>query len=131
VPALEDQRPAETFAEVACEIVRRVPAGQVVTYGQVAALAGRPSGARQVGYLLAALPDSTGLPWHRVINSRGEVSPRSAGGGIDEGFQRHLLEEEGIEFNESGRIDLERYRWQPTLRVSRSSGPQDLKTSRP
>ena len=51
------------------------------------------------------------------INARGEVSQRSSGGGIPEGFQRHLLEEEGVVFDQSGRIDLERYRWEPRIEV--------------
>ena len=108
---------AEGFADRVRRIIRTVPEGRVATYGQIAALAGRVSGARQVGYILAALPDSADLPWHRVINARGEVSPRSLGDGLREGFQRHLMEEEGIEFDDNGRVDLERYRWQPSMMI--------------
>ncbi len=97
-------------------VVRRIPAGRVATYGQVAALAGIPRGARQVGYALHALPDSAaGVPWQRVINAKGEVSPR-AEGGWREGYQRHLLEEEGVEFDDRGRLDLARFRWEPEER---------------
>ncbi len=110
-------RGGEVFLDIVRDLLRRVPEGRVVTYGQLAALAGRRGSARQVGYILAALPDSTDLPWHRVINARGEVSRRGSGGGIPEGFQRHLLEEEGIEFDQRGRIDLDRYRWEPNVRV--------------
>jgi methylated-DNA-protein-cysteine methyltransferase-like protein len=105
------------FEDVVREILRRVPEAVVVTYGQVAALAGRPRAARQVGHILSALPETTDVPWHRVINASGEVSPRGSEDGIREGFQRHLLEEEGIEFGPSGRIDLARYRWEPELSV--------------
>ncbi len=92
-------------------VVRRIPAGRVATYGQVAALAGLAGHARQVGYALHALDQGSDVPWQRVINARGEVSPRATPGW--EGFQRHLLEEEGVEFDHRGRIDLERYRWEP------------------
>ena len=91
-------------------VVERIPRGRVATYGQVAALAGAPRHARQVGYALHDLPTGAELPWHRVINARGEVSRRSAPGW--DAFQRQLLEAEGVEFRR-GRIDLERYRWEP------------------
>jgi methylated-DNA-protein-cysteine methyltransferase-like protein len=93
-------------------VVREIPSGRVATYGQVAAVAGLPGHARQVGYALHSLPEGSDLPWHRVINARGEVSPRSEGGW--EHFQRHLLEEEGVLFNEAGRVDLKRFRWEPS-----------------
>lgn len=92
-------------------IVERIPQGQVATYGQVAALAGFPGNAREVGFALAALPEGTELPWQRVINARGEVSPRRESG--RDGFQRHLLEEEGVPFGPGGRVDLERFGWEP------------------
>ena len=90
-------------------VVRRIPRGRVMTYGQVAVYAGLPGHARQVGYALHALDDDT-VPWHRVINAQGRVSPRSTPGW--EGFQRQLLEAEGVTFNERGAIDLRRYRWE-------------------
>ncbi len=91
-------------------VVRRIPEGRVATYGQVAAEAGLPGHARQVGYAMYALDDDT-VPWQRVINAQGRVSARAEPGW--EGFQRHLLEEEGIEFNDRGVVDLSRYRWDP------------------
>lgn len=92
-------------------VVRRVPEGRVATYGQVASLAGRDGHARQVGYALHALPRGSDVPWQRVVNARGEVSPRSEPGW--EGLQRAILEDEGVEFDVRGRIDLGRFRWQP------------------
>ena len=92
------------------EVVRRIPEGRVATYGQVAAEAGLPGRARQVGYAMAALPDGSDVPWQRVINARGEVSARS-GGTAFERIQRVLLEAEGIAFSDNGRVDLHRYRW--------------------
>lgn len=100
--------------EAIYRVVRAVPAGRVATYGQIAALAGIPGHARQVGYALHALPDGSKVPWQRVINARGEVSPRS-GPGWEEGFQRHLLEEEGVRFDRRGRVDLATYQWDPDV----------------
>ncbi len=93
-------------------VVARVPRGRVVTYGQVAALAGLPRQARLVGYAMHGLPDGSTLPWHRVINAQGKVSVRSFAG-PSEGLQRHLLEEEGVAFADGGRVNLKRYRWKP------------------
>jgi methylated-DNA-protein-cysteine methyltransferase-like protein len=90
-------------------IVKRIPAGRVATYGQVARLAGMPGHARQVGYALSALPEDSGVPWHRVVNAKGEVSRRSEPG--CELIQRELLEAEGIRFDEEGRLSLSLCRW--------------------
>ena len=93
--------------------VARVPAGRVATYGQIAELADLPGRARQVGYALHALAAGSDLPWHRVINAKGEISARAESGW--QGFQRQLLEEEGVAFDAFGRIDLDVYRWEPSL----------------
>jgi len=94
-------------------VVRRVPKGRVATYGQIAELAGLPRQARQVGYALAALRDRR-VPWHRVINARGEISARAERG--PEQLQRLLLEREGVAFDPKGRIALARHLWQPRRR---------------
>lgn len=86
-----------------------VPEGHVATYGQIARLLKWPHGARQVGYALAALRDGQKVPWHRVVNARGEISSRAKAGYED--FQRILLEDEGIAFDKDGRIDLARFLW--------------------
>ena len=92
-------------------VVRRIPEGCVATYGQVAALAGLPRQARQVGYALHALPaGGDGVPWHRVVNARGEVSARSDSEA--DLLQRALLESEGVVFDAGGRLSLPRYRWE-------------------
>lgn len=90
-------------------VVARIPRGKVASYGQVAALAGLPRHARQVGYALSAIPDGLKLPWQRVVNSKGEVSKRVLS--FDEPRQRFLLEKEGVRFGKGGRVDLERYGW--------------------
>lgn len=92
-------------------VVRRIPRGRVATYGQVAALAGRPGQARQVGYALHALRPGDRVPWHRVINARGELSPRSAPGW--DRVQRRRLEAEGVDFDGRGRVALDDFGWRP------------------
>jgi len=92
------------------DVVRRIPRGCVSTYGGVARQAGLQGGARQVGYALAALGHDTELPWHRVINAKGSVSPRRGSYG-SETLQRILLEAEGVVFSRDGRVDLDFYGW--------------------
>ncbi|MEN8143539.1 MAG: MGMT family protein [Gemmatimonadota bacterium] len=103
-------RSAATYDSIYAE-VRRIPRGRVATYGQIARLAGYPSQARMVGYALNALSGDDSVPWQRVINARGEISRR--GDREWERWQRTLLEEEGIAFSASGRVDLNTFRWKP------------------
>lgn len=91
------------------KVIKRIPRGRVATYGQIATLAGVDGHARQVGYALHSLPSGANVPWHRVINARGEVSPRSTSDWHE--LQRLLLESEGIEFDARGRIELAKYQW--------------------
>jgi methylated-DNA-protein-cysteine methyltransferase related protein len=97
---------ADSLYERIYEIVRRIPEGTVATYGQIAAMSGIPRGARQVGYAMAALgrgrprPD---VPWHRVVNAKGESS-------IGE-EQIVRLQAEGIQFDENDRINLKIFGW--------------------
>ena len=91
-------------------VLRRIPPGKVASYGQVAALAGFPRHARQVGRLLNSLPAEMRVPWHRVVNARGKISARSGTSDCAD-IQRDLLEAEGIEFLPDARIDLHLYGW--------------------
>jgi methylated-DNA-protein-cysteine methyltransferase-like protein len=91
--------------------VQRVPYGRIATYGQIAALAGLPGQARQVGYALNATPEELLIPWHRIINAKGSISKRAEP--VYETIQRELLEQEGVIFDRHGRIPLHRYQWQP------------------
>jgi methylated-DNA-protein-cysteine methyltransferase related protein len=93
------------------KLVRRIPAGRVATYGQIASLAGLAGHARQVGYALHALPEGTTVPWHRVVNAQGEISRRAVPG--SELIQQQLLAREGIELDARGRVPLSRVRWSP------------------
>lgn len=89
--------------------VRRIPRGRVATYGAIAELAGLEGHARQVGYALHDLPSGSNVPWHRVVNARGEISARTRGDSHE--LQRMLLEAEGVEFNLRGVIDMKRFAW--------------------
>jgi methylated-DNA-protein-cysteine methyltransferase related protein len=91
------------------DLVRRVPRGRVTTYGSLAHALGAPGWARQVGWALAALDDDD-VPWHRVVNARGGLSPRTYGSAD---LQRALLEAEGVEFDSHSRLDLGTYLWEP------------------
>lgn len=91
-------------------LVAEIPVGQVVTYGQLATLAGHVGAARQVGYIMNSLQDSE-LPWHRVINAQGRVSTHRLGFGD---LQEALLQEEKIVFDDSGSCNLTKYQWWPS-----------------
>ncbi len=99
-------------------VVRQIPAGKVSTYGDIAAIVGECT-ARMVGYAMAS---ATGdVPWHRVINAQGKISPRGDGGG--EQIQRARLEEEGIGFSSDGKVNLRLVRWLgPTIEWKISNG---------
>jgi len=104
-------RPSPPFHRAVYRLVRKVPRGKVVTYGQVAAILGHPCAARAVGQALRLLPPNLlgVVPWQRVINAAGSVSHR--GDVLRPDLQRELLEAEGVRFDRSGRVDLERVRW--------------------
>ncbi|NIW78472.1 MAG: methylated-DNA--[protein]-cysteine S-methyltransferase [Calditrichae bacterium] len=96
-------------------IIREIPYGKVATYGQIARLAGLGEHARMVGYALHSAPDSLEIPWHRVINARGEISLPKEDGRYD--LQKALLEKEGVTFV-NGKINLKKYGWNP-IRVKK------------
>jgi methylated-DNA-protein-cysteine methyltransferase-like protein len=106
--------PTSSYTKIYAAI-RRIPAGQVATYGQIAEVAGLPKQPRLVGYALFQQQVDADLPWHRVVNAKGEISYSPARRNADQ-LQRVLLEAEGVVFNERGRIDLSKYRWKPTRR---------------
>ena len=87
--------------------IRKIPRGKVATYGQIAKLAGLGPNARLVGYALHALTPEKRVPWHRVVGAGGKISL----GGEGSFIQRKLLESEGVEFTEKGRIPLSQFGW--------------------
>ncbi|MGW8195835.1 MAG: MGMT family protein [Desulforhopalus sp.] len=94
------------------KIVGNIPRGKVITYGRVASHAGNRTGARQVARILHSSSSKYSLPWHRVVNRYGEISPRTS---LEHIYQRELLEKEGVIFDGDGRIDLSLYLWYPSL----------------
>ena len=91
-------------------MVLQIPAGCVATYGQIAKLAGIPKNSRQVGSVLKNLPGDD-VPWFRVVNSKGEISQRGNASCVFN--QRQALEEEGVEFDARGRVNLKQFQWRP------------------
>ncbi len=101
------------FFRLVHKIVAMIPSGYVMTYGQIAAMAGNSRASRAVGYALRVKPESGEIPWHRVVNSKGEISTRGTMQGDDDRFlQRVLLESEGITFSANGKINLKKYKLQ-------------------
>lgn len=101
----------QPFTAQVIEIISAIPAGKVMTYGQVAGAAGSPRAARQVVRILHSMSGKHGLPWHRVVNARGEIAIRE-----EEGFflQKMFLEGEGVEVTEDGFVNLARYQHHPS-----------------
>jgi methylated-DNA-protein-cysteine methyltransferase-like protein len=100
------QSASSSFFSCVYALVLRVPRGRVVTYGQVARARGAPRAARTVGWAMRVSPEN--VPWHRVVNARGEISLRPTTGYHE---QRARLKAEGIRFDRAGRIDLDKYGW--------------------
>lgn len=97
----------QPFTAEVVRILKSIPEGRVVTYGQVARMAGSPRAARQVVRVLHTMSEKHGLPWHRVVNIRGEIAVPD-----DESreIQRMLLRGEGVTFLSDGRVDLEQFK---------------------
>ncbi len=118
------QRADTPFTREVKRTIRSIPRGRVATYGQIAALAGREHGARGVAWILHSSSEAARLPWHRVIGAAGRISlPRGRRRGIcpsgmcpQGGFeeQKMRLLAEGVAVGPGGRIDLRRYRWEPS-----------------
>jgi methylated-DNA-protein-cysteine methyltransferase-like protein len=98
------------FTEQVVKIIQNIPAGNVMTYGQIAELAGSSRGARQVVRILHALSKKYELPWHRVVNAKGEIAIRD-----DESrsMQAFFLQSEGVVVDDNGIIELDSYRFIP------------------
>ena len=101
---------ADPFYQRVMAVLRTIPEGKVVTYGQVAAMAGSPRGARQVVRVLHTASEKEKLPWHRVINRQGKISLRP-GSGYE--LQKAMLEGEGITFRADDSVDLAHFQWLP------------------
>jgi len=138
MPSFTSPPNPKAFNAIVCDIARQVPPGKVTTYGQIATMIPPPGalnlkdyeafGARWVGGAMAACPDD--VPWQRVINSQGKISPRP---GAE--LQRQLLEEEAVKFDERGKIDFDLFGWNgPDSEWCRARGlfpPPPLSRSQP
>ena len=108
---------ADSYFDRVYALVATIPPGKVTTYGEIARALGANRGARAVGYALRVLPDAHRIPWWRVVNAQGAISPRGAGHGAE--IQREMLDAEGVAFRLDGTIDLERFG--VTVRAAKSS----------
>ncbi|PAV31630.1 DNA methyltransferase [Virgibacillus profundi] len=102
------------FTENVIKIIKQIPEGKVMTYGQIAKTAGSPRGARQVVRILHSMSRKYDLPWHRVINVKGEIAIKDEEGAWN---QKMMLEDEGIEVSETGKLNLEKYRFHLDLNL--------------
>ena len=112
--------PTDDYRERVFRIVRKIPRGRVMTYGQIAEILGEGYTPRTVGFVMHSANDKT--PWHRVINAQGGCSTR--GLVLPHDKQQRMLEAEGVRFNDRGRCDLQTFLWVPddqkTTRKARS-----------
>ena len=108
-PKSDKGKPDSQYRERVYKIVRRIPKGRVMTYGQIAYMLGEGYTPRTVGFVMHGADDQT--PWHRVLNSQGRCS--TGGIVLPSDKQQRMLEREGIKFSDSGRCDLEKVLWRP------------------
>src|SRR5699024_6066474 len=100
----------EVFTEEVIKIIKEIPEGFVMTYGQVAQVAGNKRAARQVAWILSSMSQKYKLPWQRVINAKGEISHTGS-------EQRELLELEGVQFGFQDKVDLSRIQYVPNVKL--------------
>jgi len=112
----EETSESFSFSQRVKDIIKRIPRGKVATYGQIAACAGNPRAARQVVWILNSSSRKDKLPWHRVVNSKGQISLKPKQGYE---IQKELLRKEGVKFDESDTIDFSRYLWSPSFKIRR------------
>ncbi|HKP45084.1 MAG TPA: MGMT family protein [Pyrinomonadaceae bacterium] len=119
-------KPDRDYRERVYRIVRSIPRGRVMTYGQLAEILGDGYTPRTVGFVMHGSGDET--PWHRVINAQGGCSTGRIALPSDK--QQRMLEAEGVEFNSRGRCDLQLYLWIPGPRASNTRKPANKRNSR-
>src|SRR5581483_5888883 len=98
------------FQDAILRVVRTVPVGKVVSYGQVAAYVGMPRAARQVGWAMRSMEGTPDFPWWRVLNNAGRITIKGNQFNTAQ-LQKELLEAEGIEINQAFELNIERYRF--------------------
>lgn len=100
----------EAYTKQVISIIQKIPLGTVATYGQIARLAGNPRAARQVARILHLMSQKYDLPWHRVVNAKGEIVIGDPETAIE---QKYRLAEEGVEFFRQNKVKLVTFQWQP------------------
>lgn len=113
-----------SFEEKVLQIVRTIPSGHVMSYGQVALYTGNPNHAREAGAAMRSLGDQTNFPWWRVLNSEGRISIAD-NPDADAEMQQELLKKEGVEFIEPFLLDITRYRYYAEEAALRDLGLDD------
>ena len=108
----------QNFTEKVLNVIKQIPSGKVMTYGQVAAVAGSPRAARQVTRILHSMSGKYDLPWHRIVNIQGRIAVRDEESQFS---QRKLLQDEGVEVDQNDRIDLSRFRFDPNREETNES----------
>jgi len=98
------------FTAEVIRLIKSIPKGKLATYGQIAYLTGLYPSVRRVVWILHSCSEKEGLPWHRVVNSKGTISLKP-GKGYEK--QKAMLQKEGVIFDEKDRIDLDSYLWEP------------------
>ena len=101
--------------KIAYALVKKIPRGKVMTYGQLARAAKLPGGARAAGRAMAACPSGQAIPWHRVVGAGGRLLLREP----NVGLQRKLLESEGVPIAEKRILDFKEHAWSPPRRKRR------------
>jgi len=115
--------PKREFTLRIFKLIKSIPRGRVSSYGRIAAMAGDARQARQVAWILHSSSEKQGLPWHRVIGSRGRISLPPSKGGRE---QRRRLEEEGVRVGSGGVVDLRKYGWEPAFSTSPALARLDI-----
>lgn len=114
-----DKQPDRQYRERVYRIVRRIPPGRVMTYGQIAYMLGEGYTPRTVGFVMHGSNDETS--WHRVINSQGRCSTGRVVLPADK--QQRMLQHEGVQFDKHGRCELETYLWKPRRKPAKRNKP--------
>jgi methylated-DNA-protein-cysteine methyltransferase-like protein len=98
-----------TFKQKVLKLISQIPKGKIVSYGFIAIIAGKPRGAREVGWILSSTDENSSIPWWRVINSKGFISIKNSM--ISKELQKEMLEKENIYVDKNFMIDLKKYHW--------------------
>ncbi|WP_434399651.1 methylated-DNA--[protein]-cysteine S-methyltransferase [Planococcus sp. 11815] len=102
----------QPFTKKAIDVIKNIPQGKIMSYGQVAHAAGSPRSARQVARILHSMSEKHNIPWHRIVNAKGEIAIKDGEGRYT---QQLLLEEEGLCFEDEGKVSLSHYQHFPDL----------------